>query len=257
MVVVVGLVPAGLVQFFQPFPGRVWGLLVLTGMFEGIYHLGLLRGYAAGDFTVVYPVARALPILMLAVVDVVRGAVPTLLGWIGIGLIVVGCVAMPLGSLGRIRIARQHHHALGWAVVAALGTAGYTVIDKLAADMIVEQDRVRGLAAAGCYMVFIAVFTIPFLGVALKLLPKRPEAAVGISWRRAAWLGMIMYGAYWLVIMAYQLTAHTSYIVAVRQFSIVLGVVAGGILFGESARLWRTGAACAITAGIICIGLSD
>ncbi len=66
------------------FPPMVWLLLVITGLFQGLYFLGLTRGYGSGDFTVVYPVARALPVLILALVDAGRGQVPSALGWLGI-----------------------------------------------------------------------------------------------------------------------------------------------------------------------------
>ncbi|MCB8945767.1 MAG: hypothetical protein H6658_18620 [Ardenticatenaceae bacterium] len=46
-----------------------WPYLLVTGCFQAMYYLGLLQGYKSGDFTVVYPVARALPVLILAFVD--------------------------------------------------------------------------------------------------------------------------------------------------------------------------------------------
>ena len=55
-----------------------------------IYYLGLSRGYMSGDFTVVYPLARATPVLVIAALDVARGQAPTLFGWLGLLLIVIG-----------------------------------------------------------------------------------------------------------------------------------------------------------------------
>ena len=53
-------------------------LLLASALFQGIYYVGLTRSYRSSDFTVVYPLARALPVLLLAVVDLMRDRMPTL-----------------------------------------------------------------------------------------------------------------------------------------------------------------------------------
>jgi drug/metabolite transporter (DMT)-like permease len=64
-----------------------------------------------------------------------------------------------------------------------------------------------------------------------------------------------MFSAYALILWAYQLVTHVSYVVALRQFSIVLGVIAGTFLFHEPAPRWRIGMACLIVAGVVLISL--
>ena len=65
-----------------------------------------------------------------------------------------------------------------------------------------------------------------------------------------------MFGAYWLVLYAYQLSAYASYVLALRQVSIVIGTAAGAFLFHEPARGLRVGAALAILGGAACIALA-
>ena len=69
------------------------------------------------------------------------------------------------------------------------------------------------------------------------------------DWRTIAAAGS-MAGAYTLVLWAYQLSERASYVVALRQFSIVLGVAAGAVLMRERAPVVRIGAALVIVAGI-------
>ena len=69
------------------------------------------------------------------------------------------------------------------------------------------------------------------------------------DWRTVAAAGS-MAGAYTLVLWAYQLSERASYVVALRQFSIVLGVAAGAVLMRERAPVVRIGAALVIVAGI-------
>ncbi|MCB8945766.1 MAG: hypothetical protein H6658_18615 [Ardenticatenaceae bacterium] len=68
-------------------------------------------------------------------------------------------------------------------------------------------------------------------------------------WLQAAFAGFCMFGAYALILWAYQLVSW-SYVVALRQFSIVLGVVVGTYLFREPAPGWRIGMASLIVLGV-------
>ena len=55
------------------FPVQLWGIILLSGVIHSIYYLGLVMGYRNGNFTLVYPVSRALPVLFLAGFDIFRG----------------------------------------------------------------------------------------------------------------------------------------------------------------------------------------
>ena len=63
------------------------------------------------------------------------------------------------------------------------------------------------------------------------------------------------FGSYWLVLWAYQLEPRASYIVAFRQFSIVVGVAVAFGLFRERGLTVRVTASVLIIAGLIVIGM--
>src|SRR3970040_1942761 len=68
LVAALGVGPAIALEFLgEPIPARAWAYLLAGAAFQGAYFLGLSRGYRSGDFTVVYPVARALPVLLVGV----------------------------------------------------------------------------------------------------------------------------------------------------------------------------------------------
>lgn len=247
---IIGILPALAAEWLGPaFPLQVWGLLALTGIFQALYYLGLTMGYRSGDFTVIYPLARALPVLFLAFIDMARGRMPAPLGWLGMGLVFAGCALVPLESLRVVSFARYRNRAFIWVLVTALGTVGYTTIDKIAAEALPP-----GPASAARYAIFEAIASIPYLWLALRLAGERIGAAHGIrEWRWAAFAGVFITGAYFLVLWAYQLSPFASYISALRQFSIVIGVAAAALLFHEPARGLRIGAALVIAVGIVCI----
>lgn len=247
-----GLIPAVLLELQGPaFALPVWLLLAVTGIFQALYYLGLTMGYRSGDFTVVYPLARALPVLFLAAVDLARGRAPDALGWLGMGLVVVGCVIAPLESLRGISLAQYRKPVMLWVLVTAFGTLGYTAIDKIAAELLPA-----GPLSAARYGVLESLFTVPYLWFMLRLAHQRLSQSNGNGWKWAAVAAFFIFIAYWLVLWAYQLSPYASYIMALRQFSIVIGVVTAALILHEPARGLRIGAALIITAGILCISVA-
>ncbi|MEW5988894.1 MAG: EamA family transporter, partial [Chloroflexota bacterium] len=137
LISVLGLGPALAAELRgTPTPWVVWLHLPAAGLFQACYYLGLSRGYRKGDFTVVYPLARALPVLLLAVADVLLGQPPSIVGWLGMLLVTAGCLVVPLESLRDFSRARYWNGATRWAIFTALATVGYTVVDNHAAEFL-------------------------------------------------------------------------------------------------------------------------
>lgn len=247
-----GLGPVLLAELWaDPILPHVWGFLLVAGFFQGLYFIGLSRGYRTGDFSVVYPLARGLPAVLVALSDLVRGNAPSPAGWLGIVLVSVGCIVLPLPSLRGFSLARYWNQALFWTVLTALATAGYSIADS-AASKVMPASALNALRY-GLFEMFLS-WAFYRLGLSWLRLPAatgRPASA-----RKALAVGLLLFGAYSLVLWAYQLSDHPSYVVALRQFSIVLGVIAGSLFLHESARRLRLAAALAITLGGVCIALA-
>ena len=295
---------------------EVWPFLLAAGAFQAAYFLGLTMGYRAGDLSLVYPLVRALPVLLVGVFDVLRGRVPGAAGWLGLVLVLGGCLLVavptrgrPAGALGPrgtaeagqparskglsrlaegVRLVRRrlpgptpatpaapprwHGAAIGWAAVAALGTVGYTVADKLAADAIAAAGR-AGAGVAFRYglweFAITTAYFLPLLAVVDRIRGRRPQSRPAPSttaptaptapasepgrWPVIVLIAALMYVTYALVLWAYQLSWQTSYVVALRQFSIVVGVVGGALLLGEAARALRIAGAMVIVGGVAAI----
>lgn len=234
------------------FPTAVWSYVLAASAFQGLYYLGLTRGYRSGDFTVVYPVARALPVLLVALADVTFGNSPTPLGWLGLLLVSVGCVAAPLESLRGISLERYWNRTILWTLVTAASTIGYTVVDHAAAARLTP-----GPGSAIRYHVFETSLSLAWYWTILKLLRQPTRQASGWNnWKWPLLIAALLFSSYSLILWAYQLSAQASYVVATRQFSIVLGVVAAAALFKEPAAALRIGAALTIVSGIVLIALA-
>ena len=229
----------------------VWRHLIIGGCFMAIYYLGLSRGYMSGDFTVVYPLSRAAPVLIIAGLDAARGQAPNFFGWLGILLTAIGGVLAPLTSLRDFSLKRYWNKTTLWIAITALGTIGYTAADSAAAKLLLP-----GPGTATRYLVFEVSIALVAYAIILSML-RTPVRFKGrwSDWGSAGLAAAGLFGAYGLVLWAYQLSTHTSYIVAVRQFSVVLGFGAAAILFREPAVLFRLVAVLLITGGTVCISL--
>lgn len=253
MITIIGLLPALWLEWTtQPFSLFVWAMLVLTSIFQSFYYLGLLRGYEHGDFTMVYPIVRALPVLFIAIFDTLRGHQPHPAAWLGMVLVSLGCLVIPHTSFRNLQFAVYRNRAMGWVLLAAIGTVGYSVVDKVAAE-----EMLPGAATAARYYVYESAFTFLMLWATLRIqrLPTGLEK-LRSDWPWSTLAAIGVFSSYWLILWAYQISAQASTIVAMRQISIVIGAVAGSLLFHEPARHLRITAAAMITLGVILIAVT-
>jgi drug/metabolite transporter (DMT)-like permease len=229
-------------------PVAFWSVLG-SGAICGFYYYFLGLAYSQSDFTVVYPVARSLPVLILAGIEVLQGEPPPLLGWAGLVLVLVGCIMAPQVSYRGFDFRRYGARDIVWMVLTAATIVGFTKLDKIGAEAI---EAVRGgPASAAIQCAFFHIFScVSYLAV-LGLTHRGRALPPKIDWKLPALGGVLGYLSYLLVLWAYQMAPQTSYLFAFRQFSIVLGVVTAFALYRERGLAVRLPAAAAIIAGLI------
>lgn len=250
-VVAVGLVPAIVVEATSPsLPSIAWVCMAVSGLCCGVYYFCLARAYASSDFTVVYPVARALPVMLVALGDVLRGRAPTTLGWVGILLVVGGCLLAPLRLFRDFSPRRYLNRAGVWIVLTAMGTVGYTLLDKLAAEAVQQ-----GPVSAGRYEYGFFVASLVAYSILIRVFRGPCPESAPPGWKGPALAGALNFGCYWLVLWAYQLVTRASYVVALRQLSIVIGVVLAFAIYKEKGKAVRLTGTFLILAGLTLIAL--
>ncbi len=226
--------------------------LLFGSIFLATYYIGMTNSYRGGDFTVAYPLARAFPVLFLAIAEVLLGNSPTPMGWFGIFLIAAGSILLPLQSFSDLNIGRYWNKTTFWIVFAAVSIAGYSLSDQAGL-----RQLPNGLDVAMRYSILEAVIGgVFYFGLLLVLrdkiiLPKKLS-----DWKIPFIATVFVYGSYSLILWAFQSDERASYVIGLRQLSIVLGVVAGAYLFHERGARLRIPAAVVITAGVILLSLA-
>lgn len=100
VMIVAGFIPAAISEYLtRSIPPVAWAFVFGSGTSAAIYLFSLARAFSKSDFTVVYPVARSIPVLFIALIDVLRSRNLTSAGWAGILLVAAGCVLVPLRTI--------------------------------------------------------------------------------------------------------------------------------------------------------------
>ncbi|WP_235818989.1 drug/metabolite transporter [Vreelandella massiliensis] len=213
-------------------PGTFWGWLAASGLCQMLYMGGLAWAYARGEVSVLYPIARALPVVMVPVVSIL------LLGRDGIAfgdlvgmlLIVVGALCLPLSDPAAQRLSTYFSPALGFALLAAVATMGYSLIDHQALMLMQEEAGYSALIAGAQFMVLQALAT-PLWALPLVLVMPVERNRLPMLWRneRQTMLltGLMITVTYGFVLIALALSDDVSHVVALRQLSIPLGALIG------------------------------
>ena len=224
---------------------EAWLLILLSGACETAYVVLLTAAYGAGDLSLVYPIARGTPALIVVPISIVLlGERLSAAGLLGIALVVVGLFASqrPAGSAR----GGSDGRAIGLALLTGLAISGYSFVNKLG----VERVPVP-LYAALVFAVDAALLTVVLRVRGQLRWPPLPAGA----WKPALVVGVLMMGSY-LGVLAAMTRAPLAYVVASRELSIVFTTLAGVLLLGERASPRRLGSAALIFAGLVVIAMS-
>lgn len=229
----------------HPISQTGWLLLLATTALHGVYVILLSWTYVLGDLSQVYPLMRGTsPLVVPVLATLVLGEHLTVLGWMGVGGIVLG-----IALLGR-RPARRastdqtpRRHAPWFALGVGLCIAAYTTVDKLTLHY-VPAVTLNDATNIG-----------NLLTLAWPVLHTRAVAAEWAQhWRSIALGGLISPTGYLLFLLALQ-RAPVAQIAPMREVGIVIGTILGITVLNEPQGWRRLSAATLVTCGIIVLGL--
>src|SRR5574338_907101 len=258
----VGLSKVGEVVMFAPlflllvapkvsqFDGLLW-LATVGAAFVLVNYVCLAWAYKHGDLSFVYPWARGSILLFLPFLAFVTlGERVSSVGAFALALIVCGIVVLQLPSLEcralRSIVSRLRSPATTFALIAAFAAACYTLWDKHA---------VQRVPAFAYIYLYTAITAIAYGAFIWRTYPK---TAVAEQWRvhRVAILqvGFFNITSYLLVLFALR-TGTSSYVIALRQLSIAVGVLLGRWLLREELSTSKRVGAALIVAGCLVVAV--
>jgi drug/metabolite transporter (DMT)-like permease len=212
--------------------------LIGSGMLGAGYFLLLNRAYHVGDLSLVYPLARGVAPLVVAMVS--AGLIGEELGranQIAVILIGIGITSLALTrGAGGMREGRPVILALG----AGAMIATYTILDGIGARL---AGTAHGYMAASTI-----VASLLTLSAATALQRGRRTRVDGRTLRLGIASGLVSYLASWLVVWSYTL-APIALVSALRESGIVFAVIIGVVFLKERLNWARLASIAATLCG--------
>ena len=243
-------------------PKAVWIFIALSGFFLAAYMAALAGAYRAGDISIAYPLARSLPVIFVFLITLILGKGKPLGAAVIIGIILIaaGCTILPLKGLRQFRLSNYKNMCCLLAVLAAVGIAGYTVIDDTALRNLREipgkpWDPVD---ATLVYMVLEGISCSIWQSLIVTFDSRERKALIEVlhNFKGAATLtGIGIYLTYGLVLASMNYVTNVSYVAAFRQLSIPLGALFGMVLLNEPRYVPKIIGVVIIFLGLILVGV--
>jgi drug/metabolite transporter (DMT)-like permease len=224
-----------------------WWLLAAAG--TAVLHVGygivLQRGYAAGDMSVVYPLARGTgPLLSVIVAVLVLGERPGVLGLVGAAAVVAGVLVI---SAGRPAGGNPRLTSVFYGVLTGATIAGYTLWDAHSVNAIGMPPLLYFASGSVLQTALLAPYALARpVGRRRLWADHRREIVV---------IAVLSPLAYLLVLYVLQ-TTPVSVVAPVRELSIVIGSLIAWRVLGEPNPVRRLIGAVIVLSGIVGIALS-
>jgi uncharacterized membrane protein len=233
-------------------PVALW--IAWSSVLHGLSFIVLARAYERGDLSLVYPISRSTPALVPLFAVPWLGERLSLIGVFGIVLTLIGMWLVQTG--GSLRKAALYDRASVWAYLLLLITTGFSIVDK----QIMRQ--LSALPWDGVMPRAVVAYLVPVLGAAVVALPYALKTVGMPKLRsvlraRAAWIAAAAFAtfvSYALVLEALR-TAPVSYVVAVRQCSVLFAVALAVWALREQPTRGRVLGALGTVTGVAVIAL--
>lgn len=231
-------------------PVQGWLCLLLSGLMDAAYFVSVGKAFEEGDLSVVYPLARGAPPLLITLGGVLfLGERLTVWGLGGILLVTAGLYLVNVRSrvdlLRPLRSLRERPSQL--ALVASVGVSIYSVIDKVGL-------RYMDPFVYGYLTLLVTLFSFtPYIFLTehrVHLVTEWRVSRLGIGVA-----GVFVLLSYFLALAAMRLS-YVSYVGSVRSVNVIFVALLGALLLKEPYGAIRVLASSLVFVGVLLVGIA-
>jgi uncharacterized membrane protein len=245
------LAPFALLAGLQVSDGSYWWSLVVSGSINAAAAVMIVRAVHTSDLSLVSPLQSTTPLFMILTGAVFLGELPSARGAGGIVLIAAGAYVLNMADRGSGLLAPVR--ALGADPGARL-FLGVAVLYAVSGAV----DKVGVLASTPLTWTFTLHLYVAVSLAAVSFAQRRAGHARAVLARAPLRLGAA--GAVMAVGALAQMTALpltlAAHVIAVKRTSVLISVVAGGVVFRERHLLQRLTGAAIMLAGLVLLSLA-
>ena len=217
--------------------------ILISAIFHCFYYITLFNSYKFGDISAAYPISRGTGVALTALIAVfVLHDYVSVLGWTGIILIVSGILTVGLSNT----MTQDDIKSCIFAFITGITIAGYSLADSRSAGFNHPVVSLNVMSITSLLMVAPITFRKGFSKTVRENLDHLPYAPV---------IGLGSLGTYLIIMYAFSLSNHASYIVALRECSVILASILGFMVLKEKPTLQKIIGIILITIGLTLIKL--
>ena len=225
-------------------------LVIISAAGLILYYYGTLSAMKLGQVSIYYPIVRSSPIAIVIFSWLFLDVKYTNLTLIGIIIIFIGAIMLQKSSLSFF----GNKKALYLAIMAMIGSAGYSISDAIAVQKIAPS-----VLLFYCYILVSLILF--FIFVFNNRSKKNAFNCLLHQWKSDQYkilsAGLISYSSYYLILVAFELGADAAAVSAVRQASIPISVLLAAYFLRENETFRRLGWASLIALGITVLARND
>jgi drug/metabolite transporter (DMT)-like permease len=238
------VVPGLAMVWLAPAPVRaIWPYILASTVIHWGYYFLLNMAYRLGDLSIIYPVARGLaPVLIALGAQLWIGERLPALAWLGILTVSGGIMVLTRGALRGALSLSGLFAALGTAVFVA----AYSLVDGV------------GIRLSGSPMGYVGWLFMAEIFVVGNIFWGRMDRLHMVS-RKTVFLGVLgglISGTAYAMVLYAKTLAPLGVVSAIRETSVIFAAMIGVLWFGEGPGGNRLIVAAIVAGGIILIGLA-
>ena len=223
-----------------------------SGFIHFIYWLFLTNSYQKGDLSHVYPIMRSSPALVLVIAVLFLGEQVSIQGVCGILLVAIGVYIINMKRISADELLEPiksiaNDRSTRFAFLTLLSVAFYSIVDKLAVN------HIHPILFTFIHLLCGMCYYTPYILLTKHADMIKKEWRAGL--RRIIASGVLGIFGYMLILISFTIE-RVSYIVGLRQTSIVFAVLMGSHLLKEKHQGIRLTGSLIICAGGFLISLA-
>lgn len=223
-----------------------------SGFIHFIYWLFLTNSYQKGDLSHVYPIMRSSPALVLVIAVLFLGEQVSIQGVCGILLVAIGVYIISMKRISADELLEPiksiaNDRSTRFAFLTLLSVAFYSIVDKLAVN------HIHPILFTFIHLLCGMCYYTPYILLTKHADMIKKEWRAGL--RRIIASGVLGIFGYMLILISFTIE-RVSYIVGLRQTSIVFAVLMGSHFLKEKHQGIRLTGSLIICAGGFLISLA-
>ena len=217
--------------------------IFLSAIFHSFYYITLSCSYRFGNISVAYPISRGTGVAVTALIAVfILHDYVSILGWSGIILIVSGTIIVGLSK----SMTKEDINSCLFAFLTGITIAAYSLADSRGAGLNHPVVCLNMMKITSLLLIYPFTFKKGFFQTVRENRNNLCYAPL---------IGLGTQITYILILYAFSLSHHASYIVAMRECSVILASLLGFAVLKEKPTPKKIIGIIMITIGLILIKL--